>query len=81
MMSGWAERVATLIRGLDPVRHAAEIGRLRSCRTLADLEALARDAWLTQTAAGERLRLVRHGSGTFLVVAYVDGWTRTLSQA
>lgn len=80
-MSALAERVAVLTRGLDPTRHADEIGRLRGCRALADLEALARDGWLTRATTGERLRLVRHGSGTFLVVAYVDGWTRTLSQA
>lgn len=80
-MAGIADRVAVLTKGLDPTKHADEIGRLRGCRVLGDLEALAKDGWLTRQATGERLRLVRHGSGTFLVVAYVDGWTRTLSQA
>ncbi|MEQ1506818.1 MAG: hypothetical protein ABMB14_31615 [Myxococcota bacterium] len=75
------ERVATLVRGMDATRHADEIARLQRCRTVADLEAAARDGWLTARPTGERLRLVRHGSGTFLVVAYDDGWTRTLSQA
>lgn len=75
-----ADRLAKLIAGLDPSRHAAERARLGGCRTLADLERLAVDGWLTTATTGERLRLVRHGSGTFLVVAYDDGWTRTLSQ-
>ena len=25
-------------------------------------------------------KLVRHGSGTFLVVSYEDGWSKTISQ-
>lgn len=76
----FAQRLETLCRGLDPAKHASELARLRGCRSLGDLEGLARDGWLTAAAGGERLRLVRHGSGTFLVVAYDDGWTRTLSQ-
>ena len=80
-MTALAGRLETLVRGLDPAKHADEIRRLQACRVLADLEALSRDGWLSSRTTGERLKLVRHGSGTFLVVAYVDGWTRTLSQA
>lgn len=75
------ERVRTLLRPLDPERHAAEIAKLRACRAVADLERLARDGWLTGPGPGPRLKLVRHGSGLFLVVEYVDGWSKTLSQA
>ena len=74
------QRIETLCGGLDPKAHASEIARLRGCRSLADLEALAREGWLTAATTGVRLRLVRHGSGTFLVVSYDDGWTKTLSQ-
>lgn len=74
-------RIQTLLRGLDPAVHAGEIAKLRACRGLADLEAIARGGgWLTPEGRGPRVKLVRHGSGTFLLVSYDDGWTKTLSQ-
>jgi hypothetical protein len=74
------ERLASLLGGLDPARHAGEIARLSACKALTDLDALARDGWLTPAGTNPRVKLVRHGSGTFLVVSYDDGWSRTLSQ-
>lgn len=75
------ERVALLIEGLSPAAHPAEIAALRACRALPDLERLAAAGWLTAEGARKRVRLVRHGSGTFLLVEYEDGWTKTLSRA
>ncbi|MCA9490376.1 MAG: hypothetical protein KC621_10640 [Myxococcales bacterium] len=79
-MKSFPERLAALIAPLDPVAHAAEIERLRAARGLPDLDALARDGWLTPEGRRIRLKLVRHGSGTFLVVQYDQGWSKTLSQ-
>jgi hypothetical protein len=79
-MATLSERLDTLVRPMDPSRHSAEIARIRSCKALSDLEALARDGWLTAPTRGPRLKLVRHGSGTFLVVEYDDGWSKTISQ-
>jgi hypothetical protein len=79
-MSSFESRLDALAAGLDPTAHAAELARLRACRTLADLTALAATGWLTAEGPGKRVRLVRHGSGTFLLVQYDDGWTKTLSQ-
>jgi hypothetical protein len=73
------QRLAALLAGLDPEKHARERAKLVACRSLADLEALARDGWLTP-AGNPRIKLVRHGSGTFLVVNYDDGWSSTLAQ-
>ena len=64
---------------LDPVGHDAAIRRLRRARRPADLDALA-GAWPTD-GPGKRLKLVKHGSGTFMVVEYDDGWTTRLSMA
>lgn len=80
-VSSFAQSLVALVTPLDPNRHAYEIGRLRSCRSLRDLEQLASDGWLTPGARDPRLKLVRHGSGTYLVVQYVDGWSSRLSMA
>lgn len=80
MAASFADRLAALCAPLDPVKHAAELARLRACRGLPDLDAIARDGWLTAPGPKVRLKLVRHGSGTFLVVSYEDGWSKTLSQ-
>ncbi len=73
----------TLCAKLDPVRHAVELQTLRSCRHVEDLERLAATdgGWLTPGRRDPRLKLVRHGTGTFLVVQYDDGWSTTISQA
>jgi hypothetical protein len=77
------QRIDQLVAGLSPDRHAAEIAQLRACKSLPDLDRLAErsQGWLTAEGIRQRLRLVRHGSGTFLVVEYTDGWTKTLSRA
>jgi hypothetical protein len=72
------ERLAALVGPLDPTKHAVEIGVLRACRSLAELE--AKVGWLTPEGRPVRLKLVRHGSGTLLVVSYDQGWSSTLSQ-
>jgi hypothetical protein len=77
-MKTFAERLEALAGPLDPVQHAAEIEALRRCRSLADLE--AKVGWLTPEGRPVRLKLVRHGSGTLLVVSYDQGWSSTLSQ-
>ncbi|MCB9668131.1 MAG: hypothetical protein H6736_21555 [Alphaproteobacteria bacterium] len=75
--------LATLCAKLDPVRHAGELKKLQSCRRVEDLEWLAENegGWLSEPRRGPRLKLVRHGTGTFLVVQYDDGWSTTISQA
>jgi hypothetical protein len=72
--------LAKLIAGLDPARHAAEIKMLKRCRKIEDLDALGNE-WLTPGSRDPRLRLVKHHSGTFLVLEFKDGWGTTLSQA
>ena len=72
----------TLIGPLDAKVHVAEIARLRSCRSTKDLDAIVQQGgWLTAGTRDPRLKLVKHGSGTFLVVSYKDGWSTRLSQA
>ncbi len=76
----YAADLSALIAKLDPERHATEISRLRSCRTRADLDALARDGWLSSDPVEPRLKLILHGSGTVLVVQYDDGWSTRVAQ-
>ena len=75
--------LSSLCAGLDPKVHAEELKLLQSCRRLEDLEWLAGDdgGWLTKFKRNPRVKLVRHGTGTFLVVSYDKGWSSTLSQA
>lgn len=81
-MSSFQQSLAALIEPLDPTIHAVEIGRLRQCRTLNDLAGLAGgDGWLTLAAQKKRLKLVKHGSGTYLVVEYEDGWSKRMSMS
>lgn len=78
----FAQDLDVLVAPLDPAGHAAEIARLRACRTTADLDAVvAQGGWLTAGTRDPRLKLVKHGSGTFLVVRYEDGWSTRLSMA
>ncbi|MEZ4316650.1 MAG: hypothetical protein R3F61_04080 [Myxococcota bacterium] len=75
--------LAKLVGGLDPAKHAVEIDKLTRCRRIEDLVWLAENnnGWLTDSPRDPRVKLVRHGTGTYLVVQYVDGWSSTLSQA
>lgn len=81
-MHSFSASLAQLIAGMDAARHAVEIERLAACRSTAELDALVQQGgWLTPGAGGKRLKLVKHGSGTFLVVEYDDGWSTRVSQA
>lgn len=75
--------LAKLVAGMDADKHAHERALLESCRRLEDLEWLAENngGWLTKSKRDPRLKLVRHGTGTFLVVSYNDGWSTTVCQA
>ncbi len=80
-MSTFQFNLDKLIESLDRTRHAQEIRTLQRCRSVDDLANLAGHGWLTPGGKDPRLKLVRHGSGTYLVVEYVDGWSKTVSQA
>ncbi|MEN0067070.1 MAG: hypothetical protein AAGA48_33375 [Myxococcota bacterium] len=72
----------TLIDALDPANHASEIASLQACRSRADLDVIVDDGgWLGPGQGKKRRKLVRHGSGTYLVVEYDDGWSTRLGQA
>jgi hypothetical protein len=75
--------LAKLIGGLDPSAHAHEIDTLQRCRRLDDLQMLAdsNGGWISKGTRDPRIKLVKHGSGTFLLVQYDQGWSKTLSQA
>jgi len=66
-----------LSQGLDDPAYASASRAIRRCRTRADLDALV-DTWLTPPS-DQRLKLIRHGVGTYMVVRYEDGWTSRLS--
>lgn len=72
----------TLVDALDPAAHAPDVERLRACRSVADLDAIVADGgWLGPDVGRKRRKLVRHGSGTYLLVEYDDGWSSRLAQA
>ncbi|MEM6930790.1 MAG: hypothetical protein AAF602_27900 [Myxococcota bacterium] len=72
----------TLIDGLNPALHQPDIDRLRACRSIADLDAIVDDGgWLGPGEGKKRRKVVRHGSGTYLLVEYDDGWSSRLAQA
>ncbi len=79
-MADFRFHLQALIDGLDPDRHQVEIGKLQACRSVRDLERIAASGgWLTPGSRDPRIKLVRHMSGTFLVVRYEDGWTTRLA--
>ena len=80
-MSSFQFNLEKLTEPLSPTRHAQEIRTLQRCRSVDDLANLAQQGWLTPGSKDPRLKLVRHGSGTYLIVEYVDGWSKTVSQA
>lgn len=78
----FATALQTLTDSLDPVVHAVEISRLQTCRSVADLDEIVDDGgWLGPGEGKKRRKLVRHGSGTYLLVEYDDGWSTRLGQA
>ena len=80
-MSDFSNRLDQLVQPLDAEKHAFEIARLKKCRSATDLDRVAKDGggWLTPGTKDPRLKLVKHGTGTFIVVNYVDGWSSRLS--
>ena len=79
-MADFGFHLDRLIDGLDPAKHAVEIRELRRCRSVDDLQRKAdQGGWLTPGTRDPRLKLIRHNSGTYLVVTYTDGWTTRLS--
>jgi len=80
-MSSFQFNLDRLIEGIDATKHPQEVRTLQRCRSVDDLANLAGHGWLSSNPADPRLKLVRHGSGTYLVVQYVDGWSSTVSQA
>lgn len=83
MAGNFNQSLAELVKAMDPVKHAVEISMLRNARSHADLARMSVDngGWLNPSTAEPRLKLVRHGSGTFLVVAYKEGWSSRVSMA
>ena len=82
-MASFHSDLQKLISGLDPTKHATEIDKLNRCRRLNDLQMLAdsNGGWISDRPRDPRIKLVKHGSGTFLLVQYDQGWSKTLSQA
>ena len=76
-MTEFQRCLAALIAQMDPAVHDAEIQRLRGCRSIRDLDDIAGapGGWLSPHPQPSRLRLVKNGLVTFLVVRYDDGWT------
>ena len=75
----FATDLHALLTQLDANAWPTEYQRLRAVRSLAELEQLAAHGWLSNNPKDPRLKLVRHGSGTFLVVKYIDGWSTRLA--
>lgn len=77
------KQLDVLIDCIEGPDHHGAIAKLRRCRRVRDLDALASDdlGWLEPSGRNPRLRLVKHGSGTFLILSYDDGWGTTLGQA
>jgi len=82
-MADFDQALQTLVQPLDAATHAAERDRLERCRGPGDLERLvASGGWLSPAGTDPRLKLIKHGAGTYLVVAYdPDGWSTRLSMA
>ena len=80
-MADFRFHLDALIDGLDPAKHRVEIDKLKRCRSVRDLDAIVDSGggWLTPGSKDPRIKLVRHQSGTFLVVRYEDGWTTRLA--
>ncbi len=78
-MARFAQDLDALVAQLDSETHATAIAALRRCRSLRELERLAEAGWLEPPGQEPRLKLVKHGSGTFIVVQYEQGWSTRLA--
>jgi len=78
----FAAQLAVLLNALDQPEQADGKARLARCRSVRDLDRIAETdlGWLQPASSDPRLRLVKHNSGTFLVLSYADGWGTTLVQ-
>ena len=81
-MTRFQTSLTALLAPLDPDTYRNAIARFRRCRRVSDMERIADTdlGWLEPEGENPRLRLVKHGSGTFLILSYDDGWGTTLSQ-
>ena len=75
-------QLQTLLDALSEPNQGDAHRALARCRSVRDLERLARTdlGWLQPASADPRLRLVKHNTGTFLILSYDDGWGTTLVQ-
>lgn len=78
-MARFSQDLEALVAQLDPATHATAMEALRRCRSLRDLERVAQAGWLEPPGQEPRLKLVKHGSGTFIVVQYDQGWSTRLA--
>jgi hypothetical protein len=80
-MSAFDDALRTLLKPLSA--HPDAAARLRRCRNLEDLNrVITAGGWLSPPGSAPRIKLVRHGSGTWLVVAYDEGgWSTRLGMA
>ena len=73
--------IANLIGQIDDDEWPLEVDRLRRVRSKKDLDLIVdTGGWISTKPRDPRLKLVRHNSGTYLVVKYVDGWSTRVSQ-
>lgn len=81
-MQSFQDSMKTLIAALDPAVQGTAIEALKRCRRFEDVDALSQNGgWLNSQGTKPRLRLVKHGSGTFLILSYDEGWGTTLVQS
>ncbi len=75
--------MTVLLEALNAPEHTDAVAKLKRCRRVSDLERIAKTdlGWLQPPDRDPRLRLVKHNTGTFLVLSYADGWGTTLVQA
>jgi len=76
---GFAADLEALVGQIDAGKWPDEVQLLKRVRSLPELEQMAQHGWLSKGSRDPRLKLVRHSSGTFLVVQYVDGWSTRLA--
>jgi len=76
---GFASDLVELVGQIDDSEWPEEVALLKRVRSLDELERMASHGWLSKGSRDPRLKLVRHSSGTFLVVKYVDGWSTRLA--
>jgi len=76
---GFASDLQALVGQINGSEWPDEVALLKRVRSLDELERMAKDGWLSKGSKDPRLKLVRHASGTFLVVKYVDGWSTRLA--